>query len=58
VAGVTNGTVIQPIQAVPPAQTSLENHIQLPTTVSGFDQILVRSSTSGELRYVTLQTIP
>ena len=58
VAGVANGTVIQPIQAVPPAQTSLENHIQLPTTASTFDQLLVRSSTTGEIRFVTLQTIP
>ena len=58
VAGVTNGLVIQPIQAVPAAQTSLENHIQLPTSASGFDEILVRSSTTGEIRYVTLQTIP
>lgn len=58
VAGVANGTVIQPLQAVPAAQTSLENHVQLPTTASTFDQLLVRSSTTGELRYVTLQTIP
>lgn len=57
VAGVAGGLVITPIQAVLAAQTSLENHVQLPTSASGFDQILVRSSTTGEIRYVTLQSI-
>ena len=55
---VANGFVVTPMQGLPVAQTSSENHVILPTTASGFTQLLVRHPTTGEVRYVTLATIP
>ena len=58
VAAVANGLVITPVATLTAAQMSLENHVMLPRTASGFNQLLVRNSTTGEIRYVTLQSIP
>ena len=55
---VANGFVVTPMQGLPAAQTSSENHVILPTTASNFTQLLVRNPTTGEVRYVTLATIP
>lgn len=56
-SAVADGLVISPIEEQT-AFITLENHINLPSTATGFTQILVRNPTTSEIRAVTLQTIP
>ena len=56
VSSVASGLVIKPIAVE--STVSLENHVNLCTTATGFTQILMYNSTTGEIRAVTQPTIP
>jgi len=55
-AAVASGLVIKPIAVE--ATVNLENHVNLPTTATGFTQVLVYNPTTGEIRAVTQPTVP